>query len=87
MSAWEWAEKAVVHSMTGIDGKTVDPARLIGYGSCVTGLVTHTAGAVVMLAKGTFDLMIYSTSFAALSTALVAAALGVRAKGDSEPKA
>ncbi len=71
--------KIVNDMMTGIDGETVDPARVLW----AAGVLVFLAGAVVLMVQGKFDLQTYGIGFGAV---LGGGAFGVKIKSSTEPK-
>lgn len=64
-----------------------DPARVIGYFGAGGGFIMYFVITIVYLYKNTpIDLINWATGFAAVSTACIAAAIGVKVKESSERK-
>lgn len=80
--------KKVIHdSLTGIDGKTYDPVKVIGYPSSILAIGVYLGSALFALHKsGTLDYVAYGTGFGLLMTGLLAIAAGVAVKSHTEPK-
>lgn len=80
--------RAVVKQMmTGVDGVTFDPARVIGYGSAIAGVgvfLFNSAWAVVH--SHAFDPQSYGIGFGAVCAGIMAIGIGVSAKANTEPK-
>lgn len=75
------------HMMTGLDGVTFDPARVIGYGSAVAVVGTFLFNSVWSVTHaGTFDAQSYGVGAGAVLTGIMAVGIGVGAKANSEPK-
>lgn len=64
---------------TGIDGETIDPARVLW----MLGCLVYLGGSVVLIYRGTWDPQNYGIGLAAV---LGGGALGVKVKESSEPK-
>lgn len=78
--------KLLSDMITGIDGETIDPARVIGYGTAILLSVTFVFNSVWSLMHGaTWDPQAYGVGAAAVSAAVVAAAYGVSIKSKTEP--
>lgn len=81
--------KKVIHDgLTGIDGITYDPLKVIGYPSAMLAISVYLAGAVVALVKnGALDYLAYASGFTALMGGLMVIAAGVAVKSHTEPQA
>jgi hypothetical protein len=80
--------KVVNDVCTGIDGVSVDPARLIGYGFVLVAANVWLGATVYEIWKtGHFDGTNFAISLAGVATALMAAAGGVAFKSSTEPTA
>lgn len=81
--------KALIKQMmTGADGVTFDPARVIGYGTAVAGVAVflfNSAWAVVH--SHTFDQQAYGIGFGAVCAGIMAIGIGVGVKAHAEPEA
>lgn len=66
--------------LTGLDGETIDPARVLW----ILGVVVFLAGAVVMMVQNKYDMQTYGIGLAAV---LGGGAFGVKVKESSEPPA
>lgn len=74
--------------MTGPDGETFDPARVIGYGTAVAGVAVFLVNSVVsVIHTHAFDPAAYGTGFAAVCAGVMAIGIGVGAKAHAEPAA
>lgn len=74
--------------MTGPDGETFDPARVIGYGTAVAGVGVFLYNSVAAVVHThTFDPQAYGAGFAALCGGVMMIGMGVGAKGHTEPPA
>lgn len=73
-------KKMIVHMITGIDGETVDPARVLW----ILGCMVFFAGSIDLMVQGKWDMQTYGIALAAV---LCGGGLGVRAKAETEPKA
>ena len=72
--------------MTGVDGVTFDPARVIGYGSAVAGVGTFLFNSVWAVTHGApFDAQAYGIGFGAVCAGIMAVGIGVGAKAKTEP--
>lgn len=73
--------------MTGPDGETFDPARVIGYGTAIAGVVVFLFNSVWEVVHGhSFDPQTYGVGFGALCGGVMAIGIGVGAKAHAEPK-
>lgn len=85
---WQLIKTVVHDGMTGIDGKTYDPLKCIGYPSTLAAIFVYLAGAIVSLVKnGALDYVTFGTGFAALMGGLLAVAAGISIKSKTEPSA
>lgn len=74
--------------MTGPDGETFDPARVIGYGSALAGVAVFLFNSVwAVTHEGKFDAASYGAGFGAVCAGIMAVGIGVGAKANTEPKA
>lgn len=74
--------------MTGPDGATFDPARVIGYGTAVAGVAVFLFNSVWAVAHShAFDPQAYGTGFAAMCVGIAAVGVGVAVKAHTEPAA
>ena len=74
--------------ITGLDGKTVDPARLIGYGSAVVGVGAYVFNSIWSVTHGAaFDSQAYGIGLGAVLAGVMAVGVGVGAKSHTEPSA
>lgn len=74
--------------MTGPDGVTFDPARVIGYGTVVAGVGVFLFDSVwSVVHTHTFDPQVYGMGFGALCAGIMAVGIGVGAKAHTEPQA
>jgi hypothetical protein len=74
--------------MTGPDGETFDPARVIGYGTTLAGVAVFLFNSVwAVLQTHTFDPQTYGVGFGALCGGIMAVGIGVGAKAHTEPQA
>lgn len=72
---------------TGIDGETFDPARVIGYGSAISGVGVFLFNSVWAVMHGAaFDPQAYGIGLGAVFTGIMAIGIGVNAKASTEPK-
>jgi hypothetical protein len=71
----------VKHILTGIDGETYDPSRVLWTIGVLFFLVCET---ITVYRSGVFDLVNYSIAF---STLLAGGAVGVKIKETTEPPA
>lgn len=77
----------LVHMLTGLDGVTFDPARVIGYGSSVAGVAAFLFNSVwAVVHIGTFDAQAYGIGFGGVCAGIMAVGIGVGAKANTEPK-
>ena len=73
--------------MTGIDGTTFDPARVIGYGSAVAGVSVFLFDSIwSVVHTKSFDPQAYGMGFGAVCAGIMAIGIGVGAKAATEPK-
>lgn len=73
--------------MTGVDGATFDPARVIGYGSALSGVAVFLFNSVwAVTHENRFDPQSYGIGFGAVCAGIMAIGIGVGAKANSEPK-
>lgn len=73
--------------MTGPDGETFDPARVIGYGTAVFGVGVFLYNSVASVVHThTFDPQAYGAGFAAVCGGVMMVAVGVAVKAGTEPK-
>lgn len=71
----------ILDMLTGIDGRTIDPARVFW----IVGVIAFLGFTAFDLYKGNhFDMMNYGTAYAML---LASGAVGVRIKAGTEPTA
>jgi len=76
------------HMLTGIDGETFDPARVIGYGAATAGVGVFLFNSVWMtLHAHAFDPQAYGLGFAGVCTGIMAVGVGVGVKAKTEPQA
>jgi hypothetical protein len=74
--------------MTGQDGITFDPARVIGYGTVVAGVGAFLFDSIwSVVHTHTFDPQTYGMGFGALCAGIMAVGIGVGAKAHTEPQA
>lgn len=74
--------------MTGPDGETFDPARVIGYGTAVAGVAVFLGNSVLSVVHThSFDPQAYGAGFAAVCAGVMAIGIGVGAKAHAEPAA
>ena len=74
--------------MTGADGTTFDPARVIGYGTAVAGVGVFLFNSVwAVVHSHTFDAQVYGIGFGAVCAGIMAIGIGVGAKAHAEPPA
>ena len=80
--------KKVIHDgLTGIDGITYDPLKVIGYPSAILVINVYLLAGIVSLSKtGSLDYVAYGTGFTALMGGLLAIAAGVAVKSHTEPQ-
>lgn len=72
---------------TGPDGETFDPARVIGYGAAVAGVVVFLFNSVwAVVHSHAFDPQAYGVGFGAVCAGIMAVGIGVSAKAGTEPK-
>lgn len=81
--------KAMIKQMmTGADGVTFDPARVIGYGTAVSGVGVFLFCAVYQVVHAhAFDPQAYGAGFAAVCVGIAAVGVGVAVKAHTEPSA
>lgn len=73
---------------TGIDGKTFDPARVIGYGAAVAGVGVFLFDSIWAVTHShAFDPQSYGMGFGAVCAGIMAIGIGVGAKAATEPQA
>ena len=73
--------------MTGIDGESFDPARVIGYGSATLGVAVFLFNSVwAVMHANIFDPQAYGIGFGAVCAGIMAVGIGVGAKANTEPK-
>jgi hypothetical protein len=74
--------------MTGPDGETFDPARVIGYGTAVAGVGVFLFNSVWAVTHShVFDPQTYGIGFGAVCAGIMAIGIGVGAKAHAEPAA
>lgn len=74
--------------MTGADGVTFDPARVIGYGTAVAGVSVFLFNSVwSVMHTHAFDPQTYGVGFGAVCAGIMAIGIGVGAKSHAEPAA
>lgn len=74
--------------MTGPDGATFDPARVIGYGTAVAGVAVFLFNSVWAVAHThAFDPQAYGMGFGAVCAGIALVGVGVAAKAHTEPQA
>lgn len=74
--------------MTGADGVTFDPARVIGYGTAVAGVGVFLFNSVLSVVHThAFDPQAYGAGFAAVCVGIAAVGVGVAVKAHTEPAA
>lgn len=74
--------------MTGPDGDTFDPARVIGYGSATAGVAVFLFDSIwSTVHTHTFDPQAYGMGFGAVCAGIMAIGIGVGAKAHTEPVA
>lgn len=80
--------KKVIHDgLTGIDGITYDPLKVIGYPSAMMAISVYLLAGITALCKnGALDYVAYGTGFTAISGGLLAIAAGVAVKSHTEPQ-
>lgn len=72
---------------TGIDGQTLDPARVIGYGSAIAGMAVFLFNSVwSVMHAGTFDAQGYGIGLGAVLGGVMAVGAGVGFKAHTEPQ-
>lgn len=72
---------------TGIDGVTFDPARVIGYGTCIFGVAVFLFNSVFStIHERHFNPQDYGIGFGAVCAGIMAIGIGVGAKANAEPK-
>lgn len=81
--------KAMIKQMlTGPDGCTLDPARVVGYLTAIAGVAVFLFNSVWAVTHGEkFDLQAYGMGFAAVCGGIMAIGIGVGVKAHTEPKA
>lgn len=73
--------------MTGADGVTFDPARVIGYGTVIAGVAVFLFDSVwSVLQTHAFDPQAYGLGFTGVCGGIMAVGIGVGAKAHAEPK-
>lgn len=79
----------MIHEMmTGIDGETFDPARVVGYASAVAGVGVFLFNSLWSVTHlGTFDAQAYGAGFGLVCAGIMAVGIGVGAKAATEPPA
>lgn len=87
MAAWQTIKVVTQHCATGIDGRTYDPARVIGYGSAVLVVLSFVFCQVynVVINKIAFDASAAGIGAGAILAAVAAVGAGVAAKSKTEP--
>jgi drug/metabolite transporter (DMT)-like permease len=80
--------KAMIKMMcTGPDGETFDPARVIGYGTAVAGVVVFLFNSIwQVMHTHAFDPQNYGAGFAAVCGGVMMVGIGVAAKAHTEPQ-
>lgn len=83
----ETLKQILIDSFTGLDGKSWDALKLIGYPSCLLAVIIFLANSVYLtFTKGTFDAVAFGGGFAGLMGGLLAVGAGVAVKSKTEPK-
>lgn len=78
----------MIQIFSGIDGKTIDPARLIGYGAAAAGVGVFLFNSIwSVLHAGTFDAQAYGIGLGGVLAGVMAVGVGVGAKAKTEPPA
>lgn len=73
--------------LTGPDGETFDPARVVGYLTAVAGVAVFLFNSVWAVTHGEkFDQQAYGMGFGAVCAGVMAIGIGVGAKANTEPK-
>ncbi len=73
--------------MTGPDGVTFDPARVIGYGTAVSGVAVFLFNSIYqVIHTRAFDPQAYGAGFAAVCVGIAAVGVGVAVKAHTEPQ-
>jgi hypothetical protein len=73
--------------MTGPDGVTFDPARVIGYGTAIAGVAVFLFNSMwAVLHTHAFDPQTYGVGFGGVCAGVMAIGIGVGAKAHTEPK-
>lgn len=71
---------------TGIDGATLDPARVIGYGSSLAIVATFIFNSIWAVTHGAaFDMSACGIGGSAILAGIMAVGVGVGAKAKTEP--
>jgi hypothetical protein len=79
-------KRMIKQMMTGADGVTFDPARVIGYGTAVAGVGVFLYNSVAsVIHTHVFDPQAYGAGFAALCGGVMMIGIGVGAKSHAEP--
>ena len=79
-------QRMIKDCLTGIDGKTYDPARVVGYGASALGVATFLFNSVSsVIHTHTFDAQGFGIGFGALMGGISAVGAGVRWKSGTEP--
>lgn len=74
--------------MTGPDGVTFDPARVIGYGTAVAGVGVFLFNSIwQVMHTHAFDPQTYGAGFAAVCGGVMMVGVGVAVKAHTEPPA
>lgn len=84
---WKLLTRVIHDGLTGIDGITYDPLKVIGYPSAILAIIVYlSAGVVALVKNASFDYIAYGTGFTALAGGLLAIAAGVAVKSNTEPQ-
>ena len=78
----------LIQIFSGIDGSTLDPARVIGYGASIVGVLAFVFNSVWSVTHGAaFDSQAYGIGLGAVLAGVMAVGVGVGAKSHTEPSA
>lgn len=76
----------LIQIFSGIDGKTIDPARLVGYVSALAVVATFVFNSIwVVVHSGVFDPAAYGLGGSAVLAGIMAVGAGVGFKAHTEP--
>jgi hypothetical protein len=83
---WQQLKMLVKHCLTGKDGETYDPARVVGYPAALAGVTVFLFNSVyVVVHTKAFDPQAFGLGFGGVMAGVAAVAGGVAWKSKTEP--